>query len=74
MIYSLVPRLTPAFCHLQYGKSQAGVSLGTRLHDLYVLFILSQSSDTAINLDHEEWILDPEKTLAESNIRKSCFY
>ena len=29
-----------------------------------------QTSDTAINIDHEEWILDPDKTLAESDISK----
>eukprot|EP00731_Ephydatia_muelleri_P008666 Em0004g1004a len=29
----------------------------------------SKTSDTAINLDHEEWILDPSKTLQECLVR-----
>lgn len=29
-----------------------------------------QTGDTAINVDHEEWVLDPDKTLAESDISK----
>ena len=32
---------------------------------------LPQTNDTAINLDHEEWILSPDKTLLESDIRES---
>ncbi|XP_064402230.1 UPF0538 protein C2orf76 homolog isoform X2 [Halichondria panicea] len=29
----------------------------------------AKTNDTAINLDHDEWILSPDKTLLESDIR-----
>lgn len=29
-----------------------------------------QTSDTAINVDHEDWVLDPNKTLSENRISK----
>ena len=43
---------------------------GCQCHNEIRIMFDSQPNDTAINLDREEWVLDPDKTLAESMICK----
>ena len=52
---------TMQLCHMQNTDS-------LKLSNVCVIDYFLQTSDTAINLDHEEWILDKTKTLEESSV------